>query len=116
MIVSEDRVRIPEPEPDSAVTYEYVNIAVLPRSPAEDAARDGRPRESRLEPRETPPPVKTTAVPPPARGPVGTTLNELEDEQIRKVLSATGGNKTKAAEILGIERKTLYRKLARARK
>ena len=34
-------------------------------------------------------------------------------KQIRKVLSATGGNKTRAAEILNIERKTLYRKLER---
>ena len=34
-------------------------------------------------------------------------------EQIRKVLAATGGNKSRAAQILGIERKTLYRKLER---
>ena len=40
-------------------------------------------------------------------------LDDVEEEQIRKILVATGGNKTKAAEILGIERKTLYRKLAR---
>ena len=41
------------------------------------------------------------------------TLADTEAEQIRRVLSATGGNKSRAAKILGIERKTLYRKLER---
>jgi DNA-binding NtrC family response regulator len=41
------------------------------------------------------------------------TLAEAEEDQIRRVLAATGGNKSKAAQILGIERKTLYRKLER---
>jgi DNA-binding NtrC family response regulator len=41
------------------------------------------------------------------------TLEDAEAEQIRKVLAATGGNKSRAAQILGIERKTLYRKLER---
>jgi two-component system, NtrC family, response regulator HydG len=40
-------------------------------------------------------------------------LADTEAEQIRKVLAATGGNKSRAAKILGIERKTLYRKLER---
>jgi transcriptional regulator with PAS, ATPase and Fis domain len=40
-------------------------------------------------------------------------LADTETEQIRKVLSATGGNKSRAAKVLGIERKTLYRKLDR---
>jgi len=39
------------------------------------------------------------------------TLADAEEDQIRKVLAATGGNKSRAAQILGIERKTLYRKL-----
>lgn len=43
----------------------------------------------------------------------GETLAEAEMEQIRRVLAATGGNKSRAARILGIERKTLYRKLER---
>ena len=41
------------------------------------------------------------------------TLADAEQDQIRRVLSATGGNKSRAAQILGIERKTLYRKLER---
>jgi len=43
----------------------------------------------------------------------GETLAETETDQIRRVLAATGGNKSRAAAILGIERKTLYRKLER---
>ena len=39
------------------------------------------------------------------------TLADTEAEQIRRVLGATNGNKSRAAKILGIERKTLYRKL-----
>ena len=44
---------------------------------------------------------------------VGETLEGAKTEQIRKVLAATGGNKSKAAKILGIERKTLYRLIER---
>ena len=39
------------------------------------------------------------------------TLADKEMEQIRRVLVAAGGNKSRASKILGIERKTLYRKL-----
>jgi transcriptional regulator with PAS, ATPase and Fis domain len=41
------------------------------------------------------------------------TLADTEADQIRKVLAVTNGNKSRAARILGIERKTLYRKLER---
>ena len=34
-----------------------------------------------------------------------------EEEQIRRALSAAGGNKSQAAKLLGIDRKTLYNKL-----
>ncbi|MGB9698384.1 MAG: sigma-54-dependent transcriptional regulator [Thermodesulfobacteriota bacterium] len=40
-------------------------------------------------------------------------LSELEKIYIKKVLEETGGNKKKAAEILGIDRRTLYRMAAR---
>ena len=40
-------------------------------------------------------------------------LADTEAEQIRRVMAAAKGNKSQAAKILGIERKTLYRKLER---
>jgi DNA-binding NtrC family response regulator len=39
------------------------------------------------------------------------TLNQLEKEYIKRVLTEVEGNKSKAAERLGLDRKTLYRKL-----
>lgn len=39
-------------------------------------------------------------------------LHEVEKEYIKKILEKTGGNKYQAAHALGIDRKTLYRKLA----
>jgi two-component system response regulator HydG len=41
------------------------------------------------------------------------TLEELEQRYIERVLKAAGGNKTHAASVLGIDRRTLHRKLAR---
>jgi DNA-binding NtrC family response regulator len=38
-------------------------------------------------------------------------LEEVEKEYILRILEKTGGNKYQAAHILGIDRKTLYRKL-----
>jgi DNA-binding NtrC family response regulator len=41
------------------------------------------------------------------------TIEEVERFHIEAVLSRVGGNRTKAAEILGIDRKSLYRKIGR---
>jgi DNA-binding NtrC family response regulator len=41
------------------------------------------------------------------------TLDALEEQHIKKVLSNVGGDKVKASQILGINLSTLYRKLAR---
>ena len=38
-------------------------------------------------------------------------LDEVEKEYIVKILDKAGGNKYQAAHALGIDRKTLYRKL-----
>ncbi|MEM7678389.1 MAG: helix-turn-helix domain-containing protein, partial [Myxococcota bacterium] len=41
------------------------------------------------------------------------TLEELERKHIVRVVSAVDGNKSKAARILGVDRRTLYRKAER---
>ena len=40
-------------------------------------------------------------------------LSEVEDRYIEEVMQITGGNKVQAAKILGVARKTLYRRAAR---
>lgn len=66
-------------------------------------------------------PIGVEDLPPPVRGEdrtldsgdraPGATLRDLERQAIARTLVATGGNKRKAAEILGIGLKTLYRKI-----
>ena len=41
------------------------------------------------------------------------TIDELERRYILRVLSLVGGNKSRAAQVLGLDRRTLYRKLER---
>jgi two-component system response regulator AtoC len=52
-----------------------------------------------------------------AQGPVADaallSLDEMTQRHIARVLAATGGNKKRAAEILGVDRRTLYRMLCR---
>jgi len=55
------------------------------------------------------PPLMRTSLPRPDT--VHRSLAEVEIEHIRSVLSSVDGNKTRAAEILGIDRKTLREKL-----
>jgi DNA-binding NtrC family response regulator len=42
-------------------------------------------------------------------------LAEMERRHILRVLDAVGNDRTRAARVLGVDRKTLYRKLARYR-
>ena len=42
---------------------------------------------------------------------LGLSLAQLEKRHILRVLASTGGNKTQAARVLGIDTKTLYNKL-----
>ena len=42
-------------------------------------------------------------------------IEEVERTHIEKVLKLVGGNKSKAARLLGISRRKLYRKIARLR-
>ena len=37
------------------------------------------------------------------------TLDDLERRYLQHVLTAVGGNRTRAAEIMGVDRRTLYR-------
>lgn len=43
--------------------------------------------------------------------PIGTKLEDMELEAIRRTLEFTGGDKVRAAELLGINQRTIYRKL-----
>jgi len=60
---------------------------------------------------QLPPALQTT--PAPARRSGVASLNDIERETILQALAQTHGNKKKAAELLGIQRPTLYNKLKR---
>ena len=67
-----------------------------------------------LTPEDLPPELRPMAPAPPADRPARRkTLEELKRWYVEQVLAETGGNKARAAEILGIDRRTLYRILSR---
>ncbi len=66
----------------------------------------------KLEVRDLPPELVEAAHPRPA-GETPLNLKELEIEAIRKALASSGNNKTLAAELLGIDKSTLHRKIRR---
>lgn len=76
-------------------------------------------RGEMVTPRDLPPSVTEPRAQTSAAGgvelPVGTTVEEAERNLILKTLEATGQNKTRAAEILGISLKTLHNKLKKYR-
>ena len=63
-----------------------------------------------IEASDLPPTFTTSRVTPP-EGPFSDlpTLDELERRYLVHVLDAVGGNRTRAAEVLGVDRRTLYR-------
>jgi len=60
---------------------------------------------------QLPPALQTTPIP--ARRSGVASLNDIERETILQALAQTHGNKKKAAELLGIQRPTLYNKMKR---
>jgi DNA-binding NtrC family response regulator len=60
---------------------------------------------------DLPPSIRSGDEVPSIRIPVGVTMDSAEREVILQTLSAQNGNKSKTAEVLGIGRKTLHRKL-----
>ncbi len=66
-----------------------------------------------LLPEDLPPEVRAVSSAPPRLPGPRMTLEELKRWYVDTVLGETGGNKVRAAEILGIDRRTLYRMLER---
>jgi DNA-binding NtrC family response regulator len=66
-----------------------------------------------LLPEDLPPEIRAATVRPPALPAARMTLEELKRWYVTTILEETGGNKLRAAEILGIDRRTLYRILER---
>ena len=66
-----------------------------------------------LLPDDLPPELRAKPVREPALPATRMTLEEVKRWYVTRILEETGGNKLRAAEILGIDRRTLYRTLER---
>ena len=62
--------------------------------------------QARVLPADSPPPAKNTLA-----APAEFNLHALETNTIRAALALAGGNRTHAADLLGVSRRTLQRKL-----
>jgi transcriptional regulator of acetoin/glycerol metabolism len=60
---------------------------------------------------ESDPVLRRTLIPARDAAKAGFSLRSGEKEQLRQAISAAGGNRRKAAGLLGVSRATLYRKL-----
>ncbi|MDO9211401.1 MAG: sigma-54 dependent transcriptional regulator [Deltaproteobacteria bacterium] len=89
--------------PGNVRELENVIERALTLSPHSLILPEDLPRRLRVEPSE----ISATSLP------SQVSLTELEKIYIKKVLEETGGNKKRAADILGIDRRTLYRMAAR---
>ena len=99
------------------VAYEWPgNVRELEHVVERLAILGGRPVITVEDLRELAPEIVAAALPvPPALPERLVTLRELEDQYIDRVLAHCGANKAKAAEILGVDPSTLYRRV-RARR
>jgi transcriptional regulator of acetoin/glycerol metabolism len=89
---------------DAAITLEHLSEDFLidaRRAPA------GAPRAAGA----SAPAAAEASPEPEAAGPAGRTLQQLENETVRRALAEAGGNISVAARRLGISRNTIYRKL-----
>ena len=67
-----------------------------------------------IRPHDLPPEiVRSVSAAEPQADPLAQTLAQVEERHIRAVLERTGGNRTRAAEALGISPSTLWRRLKR---
>jgi DNA-binding NtrC family response regulator len=114
------RLRLSEPALNRLVAYDWPGNVRELESAVEHAALHARGAE--VAPEDLPPKLQSAEVRQAAsRSPLAAlyedlpSLDELERRYLQHVLEATGGNRTRTAEILRIDRRTLYRMAERFR-